>query len=125
MGALHAKENKCNDALILNMLGNICDSAIANIFIISNNTIFTPPLTEGCIAGVMRNFFIQFFKSHNYSLIEKPIAIKDVLEAEEIFLTNSIYNMRWVSAIDTKKYSCRLSNKIFQEITQTNPDVIC
>ncbi|MEO7266103.1 MAG: aminotransferase class IV, partial [Ferruginibacter sp.] len=59
MGALFAQQNKCNDALILNHHLRVCDSSNANIFIIINDTIITPPLSEGCIAGTIRKLVIQ------------------------------------------------------------------
>src|SRR5688572_24282553 len=50
MAALHAKKNRLNDNLVLNTSGNICESSMANIFIIKQEKVFTPLLTEGCVA---------------------------------------------------------------------------
>ena len=59
MAAIWAKENKLNDALILNQHDRICDSTIANVFWVKDNKIFTPPLNEGCVAGVMRRKILE------------------------------------------------------------------
>jgi branched-chain amino acid aminotransferase len=125
MGAIYAKENKCNDALITNHFGNICESTIANVFAIKNDVIITPPLSEGCIAGIMRNFVIQFLKTQQYPISENPITSDTILEADEIFLTNSIYNMRWVAGLESKKYRCTITQKIFHALRETNPEIIC
>ena len=64
MAAIWAKENKLNDALILNQHDRICDSTIANVFWVKDNKIFTPPLNEGCVAGVMRKKILEL-ATHN------------------------------------------------------------
>ena len=43
MAALHSKKQKWNDAFLLNTNGTICDSTIANVFIIKDDIILTPP----------------------------------------------------------------------------------
>lgn len=125
MGALFAKEQRCNDAIILNNVGNICDTTIANIFLINENHIYTPSLKEGCVAGTMRDFVIQQLKKTGYSLIETAINEADLYKASEVFLTNSIYNLRWVSAIGDNTYTNTITRKIFEQLHQTNPDVFC
>src|SRR5215204_740550 len=59
MAAIWAKENKLNDALILNQHERICDATIANIFWVKDARIFTPSLSEGCVAGVMRKKILE------------------------------------------------------------------
>ena len=66
MAGLFAKKNKLNDCILLNSFDRVCDSAIANVFIIKKNKIYTPPLTEGCVAGVMRRWMLEKFQLKNY-----------------------------------------------------------
>jgi len=125
MGALHAKKEKCNDAVILNQHHRICDSTIANIFLIKDNIIYTPSLAEGCIAGIMRSFIITALRRINVQVIEKEITIEELLHADEVFLTNSIYNLRWVKGIDNSVYSNEKTRDIYRLLLQTNSDVFC
>jgi branched-chain amino acid aminotransferase len=105
MGAKFAKNQYCNDAIILNSKRNICDSTIANIFFIKDKVIYTVALTEGCVAGVIRNWLINTLRILNYK-VEEIIVTKSMLyEADEIFLSNSIYNIRWVGSLDDKNYT--------------------
>jgi branched-chain amino acid aminotransferase len=69
MAGLFAKKNKLNDCIVLNSFDRVCDSAIANVFIIKGNTIYTPPLTEGCVAGVMRRWLLERFDLKPYRII--------------------------------------------------------
>jgi branched-chain amino acid aminotransferase len=62
VAAQYARAQKWNDALICNTAGNIIESTIANIFWVNDNQLYTPPLAEGCIAGVMRRHIMQSFE---------------------------------------------------------------
>jgi branched-chain amino acid aminotransferase len=125
MGALQAKKLKCNDAIIFNANLNICDSTIANVFLIKENIIYTPALSEGCIAGVMREFVINELRKNDFNVIEQSITEKDLANADEVFLTNSIYNMRWVSAVDSFNYQNKMTIEIYHLLKQTNPQEFC
>lgn len=114
MAALFAKNNKWNDALVLNQYNNICDSTIANVFICKDDVVYTPPLTQGCIAGVIRNVVIKKLLANNITVIEKSLQTEDVLQADEVFLTNSINNMQWVKQIEDKIYANTVAQKIYK-----------
>lgn len=113
MAALHAKQQKWNDALVFNQYGRIADSTISNIFLIKNEVIYTPVLSEGCVAGIMRKALIDYLKKSNWQVNETAVTVEDVLDADEIFLTNSISCMRWVQAVADKKYSNMRTQKIY------------
>lgn len=114
MGALYAKANKCNDALIVNCNGNICDSTIANVFYIKEKIVYTPALTQGCVAGVMRKYLIEKIRTLGFTVNESIVTKEDLIAADEIFLSNSIYNIRWVAGIEDKKFT----NQIIWEISE-------
>lgn len=125
MGALFAKKELCNDVIILNHLNQVCDTCIANIFLIKNSILYTPSLEEGCVAGTMRNYIVQQLSRSGYDIVETSITIETLMEADEVFLTNSMYNLRWVAGIADKKYSNSLTQKIYQQLCQTNSLVFC
>ena len=114
MAALFAKRNKLNDAILLNVNERICESAIANLFIIKGNNIYTPPLSEGCVAGVIRRWIIERFSPANYSVIERSLSIDDLLDAEEMFLTNSIRPIQWVQHFGEKVFENKKITEIYK-----------
>ena len=119
LAALKAKKEKWNDAIILNTMGNICDSTIANIFIIKDGIISTPSLKEGCVAGIMRKKIIQELAATHFELIEKEITKDELISADEVFFTNSMYNIRWVQRIENKEYVTTITQKIYAVILPT------
>jgi branched-chain amino acid aminotransferase len=100
MAALYAKQHRLNDCLILNTNGNVCDATIANIFIMKGNIVSTPPLSEGCVAGVMRRYLLEHLSSVGYKPAEVPITIPDIRNADEVLLSNAIYGIRWAEQFD-------------------------
>lgn len=125
MGALAAKKNKCNDALIFNQHGRICDSTIANVFIIKNDIIKTPPLTEGCVAGTMRHFLLEQLPKAGFEIQECPLSQEDIMAADEIFLCNAMTAIKWVAAIGDTTYENGQIKMIYEKIHQIFPDIFC
>ena len=92
LASIWAKQQNLDDALLINDLGNIIESTKANIFWTIGDDCFTPPLSEGCIAGVMREEIISIEK-----VTEKPCQMEDLLNADSIFLTNAVSNKKYIS----------------------------
>ncbi|MEO6229008.1 MAG: aminotransferase class IV [Ferruginibacter sp.] len=113
LAALHAKKEKWNDAILLNSNDRVCDTTIANVFIIKNGTVFTPSLSEGCVGGIVRAMLINELKKQNMPVEETALQVEDILTADEVFFTNSMYNIRWVQQIGDKNYENTLTQKIY------------
>ena len=113
MATIYAKKNKLDDCFLLNTYERVCEATIANIFWVKNNRVFTPPLSEGCVAGVMRRYLVEKIKN----VLEKPCSINDLENADEIFITNAIKGINWVKQFKRKHYfnevSLSLSNNFF------------
>lgn len=119
LAALTAKKEKWNDAILLNTSGRICDTTIANIFLVKKGVVYTPSLQEGCVAGVMRRVVIQNMSKSAIELVEKEISISELLDADEVFLTNSIYNIRWVKGIGDSSFQNNFTHQFFLDLQPT------
>ena len=108
IAARQAKESKWNDALICNTAGNIIESTIANIFWVKDKTVYTPPLADGCIAGTMRRYLLE-----KITVREESLSSEALFNADEVFLTNAMKQMRWVSNIGASQYSNVQATEIY------------
>lgn len=111
VAARQAKANKWNDALICNIKGNIIESTIANIFWIKEGELYTPPLAEGCVAGVMRRHVLN-----TVTVTEKILNEQTLLAADEVFVTNAIKGIKWVKGIGGREYSNQVTQNIFNSV---------
>ncbi len=99
LAAKFANENVFSDSLILNEKGHVCETSNANIFVLKNGKIITPPLTEGCVAGVARAVILEVF-----DVVEQPILLAELLEAEAVFIANSLKGLAAVKSIADKEF---------------------
>lgn len=111
MAGLFKKQNRLDEAIILNQQGFLCESISSNVFVVYDKQIYTPALSEGCIAGVMRNVVMKTAKANNISIIEAQISPEVLKEAEEVFITNATSGIRWVMGYGKKRY--------FNEVTKS------
>lgn len=118
MAAFHAKANGLNDCLVMNSYDRICDSTIANIFWIKDKQLFTPPLSEGCVAGVMRRYLGEKMLDAGYALEEMICTRQKLLEADEVFLTNALFGIRWVQQLRDSTYSNKLSAQLYKQFVK-------
>jgi branched-chain amino acid aminotransferase len=118
LAAKFAQKNKLDDAILLNAFGRICESSIANIFLLKNNKIYTPPLSEGCVAGVTRRSIVETFSLKKFSIEEKKLSVDDIFHSDEIFLTNSIQPIRWVKNFRGKVYGSEKVQEIFRSVVE-------
>ena len=118
LAALYAKQKGLNDCLLMNTDNRICDATIANVFWVSKNNIYTPPLSEGCVAGVMRRYLLE---STGIGIKEKPLTTEELEQADEVFLTNALYGIRWVKQFRNKLYSNNLSTDLYNRFIKISP----
>jgi branched-subunit amino acid aminotransferase/4-amino-4-deoxychorismate lyase len=112
MAAINAAEKQLDEVLIVNEKGAILESSSSNIFVVSNGVLYTPGLDEGCLAGTMRMQIINLAVSHGIKVYECTIFPQNIIAADEIFLTNSIKGISWVSGYRTKRYFNNTSRKL-------------
>jgi len=104
MAGLYQKQHRLDEAILLNQQGFLCESTSSNLFVVYQKQIYTPALSEGCVAGVMRSIVLQLAKTHNFPLIEAQINPEILNEAEEVFVTNASTGIRWVMGYGRKRY---------------------
>ncbi len=118
MAALWAKKNRLNDALLLNPYGAIADATIANVWIVKDGAIKTPALTEGCVNGVMRRFLLKSIRAASMPVEETTILMDDILQAQEVFLTNAITGIKWVRQCGNSNYTMATSSLLHSKFIQ-------
>ena len=91
-----------DDALLTNQTGNITEASGSNVFWIKNNTLFTPPVSSGCLSGITRGMILELAIALKLPTVQKDITPTQLGDAESVFLTNSIREIQPVIQIDGK-----------------------
>jgi branched-chain amino acid aminotransferase len=85
-----------DDALLLNTAGRVAESTVANIFVLVDGFMLTPPVGDGALPGIMRGEAIKLAKGE-----EGEVTPEKLMRASEVFLTNAL-GIRPVTHIDGK-----------------------
>jgi branched-chain amino acid aminotransferase len=104
MAGIWASENGYDDALILNEHGCVCEATSSNIFIVKNEQVITPPVSEGCVDGVKRRFIMHRLQEQQYPVKESVVTIEQVQDADAVFLTNAITGVVKVAQFEDRMY---------------------
>lgn len=91
-----------NEALFLNTQGFISEGAVSNIFFIQNGMVFTPKLKCGLLPGIIRNFLIKELPAIGFEVQEGEFTLQRLMEADSVFITNSIMGIMKVNKIQDK-----------------------
>ena len=117
MAGLYVKEKKLGDCILLNDKGNLIEGISSNIFLIKGKKLSTPALTEGPVAGIMRKQILKIANNVGFDINhESAITEKQLLEADEVFLTNSITGISWVLAYKEKRYFNSNAKKLIDQL---------
>lgn len=98
-----AEERGADEALLLNIEGDVAEAASSNVFWITNGTIGTPPVHEGALAGVTREMLLELCRLRQTPTMEQQISRAQLLGMDGVFLTNSATGIVPVSEIDAQK----------------------
>jgi len=107
-----------DECILINDYGNLVESISSNLFIVKENIIYTPSLDEGCIEGIMRDVIIDIALKKKFKVYDCALAPKDLLNADEIFLTNSISGINWVIAYKNKRFFNKISKEFLTELNK-------
>ncbi|HNQ00024.1 MAG TPA: aminotransferase class IV, partial [Bacteroidia bacterium] len=91
----------------------------SNIFLLKGKELITPSLSEACVAGVMRESIIRLMEEKGNPVLQTGIEVEDMFKADEIFLTDVIHGIRWVSAFRHKRFFNAFSRQLLKEIQES------
>ena len=118
-----AEKNGFDDSLMLDSNGYVAESTGANIFFVKNNKLYTP-IADCFLNGITRQTVIKLAKKNNIKIIEKRILPRELLKADEIFLTGTAVEITPISQIDNKKFNVgEITKKIislFSDLVEKN-----
>ncbi|HJP15649.1 MAG TPA: aminotransferase class IV, partial [Acidimicrobiales bacterium] len=90
-----AQEQNCSEALFLNTAGFLCEGTGSNIFVVIDDTLITPPLSSGCLAGITREIILELV-----DVVERDVHPTEFDLISEAFLSSSTRDVIPIARID-------------------------
>lgn len=117
LGGIFAQENDYDNCLLLNERKQVVEALNGNLFLIAGNTIKTPPLSDGCINGVLRKQLLAILKGMpEYSVEETSISPFELQKADELFLTNVIGGIISITKYRKKQFGNRVAGELVSKL---------
>lgn len=89
-----------DEAILLNERGEVAECTSANVFVVDGNRAWTPPLSDGCLAGVTRAVLLEEIHASGIEIGEKTLKPSDLESASEVFITSTTRELLPVSRIE-------------------------
>ena len=109
LACIEAKNKKADEALMFDINGNIATNNSTHFFYIKNKIVFTST-GNYCVKGITRKNVIDICKNNKILIKEKNFKLKEVLNADEAFVTGTFANIIPVKQINSKKFKVKSTN---------------
>jgi branched-chain amino acid aminotransferase len=116
-GSIYAKENAYDNCLLLNTNKSVVEALNGNIFLVKGDRIKTPPISDGCLKGVMRKQILEILlEDVNLITEESSISPFELQKADELFITNVIQGIVPITKYRKKTYKFDLAAELITKL---------
>jgi len=103
--------------ILTDQKGFLSEAADGNIFLRIKDQIITPASSNNCFPRIMTGIISELIPETGYSLtVSDKLKPQDLVKADEVFLTDDINGIRWISGYDKKRYYRKTSNTLFEKL---------
>lgn len=107
----------CDEAILLNTDGCVAECSASNIFIVEEGRLVTPPTDAGILPGITRGIVIDLAAKLGIELMQEAVSVERLLNAEDVFITNSVIEIMPVAAIDGREVGMGRRGKVTELLT--------
>lgn len=125
LGKMEARQRKVFDVLFLNEKGFVSECTASNIFGVKNSTLFTSHLSCGILGGITRKTVIEMAKGCGFQVEEGFLSLEDFYTADEVFLTNTSYEILPVVKLNGRKIGDGNSGKAVARLREDYHKLAC
>jgi len=124
LARVEALKNGYDEAIMLNYNGKVAEGSAENIFVVKNGIIKTPPLNADILNGITRDSVIKLIRADQIKLIQKNITLKELLKADEVFMTGTAAEVKSVTKVNKKLIGNGKVGKITKMLQKSFIDVV-
>lgn len=99
---LEARSRGFGNALVLDMLGNVAETASSNVFMVKDGIVYTPVANGTFLAGITRMRIMTLLREAGHEVVEKSLKVSDFMDADEIFSTGNHSKVLPIIGIEDK-----------------------
>lgn len=103
LARMEATHIGADEAILLNRNGFVTEGSADNVFIVKDDTLFTPPISDGALEGITRELILELAPKHGIKAKECSLAPYDLYTADECFLTGTATELIPVRDVDGRQ----------------------
>ncbi|MFD8155133.1 branched-chain amino acid transaminase [Streptomyces sp. NPDC059720] len=119
-----AKRAGYDDALMLTATGHIAEASAANLFLVRDGALITPPVSDGILPGITRDSVITLARDLGLDVTERSIPRSEVYLADEGFLTGTAAEIVPVASVDERPMGVRGVGPVTKQVRELFKDVV-
>jgi len=97
-----ARRGRAAEALRFNTKNRLAEGAVSNVFVVTGGRLRTPPVEDGLLPGITRAAVLEVAESLDIPAAQESLTVHDLLDADEVFLTNSIMEVMPVARVEAR-----------------------
>ena len=111
-----AKKRSAHETIVLNTDDYVAECVVSNVFFINNGRVVTPSLDTNILPGITRRTVLDICKDSSIPAGEELFKVETLLNADEVFITNSLMEIMPVSRVEGSKIGKAVPGKITQQL---------
>lgn len=119
-----AKLAGADEAILLNEHGFLAEGSMSNIFLVSDNALLTPSEDSGILLGITREVVLELAPSLDIKTTERKIALKELLQADEAFFTNSLIEIMPLTQVDEQNIGSGRAGAVTQRLIAAYKELV-
>jgi branched-chain amino acid aminotransferase len=116
LAKLEARQRGADEALMLNAQGMVAETSVANVFVVRDGVLLTPPATDGALEGVTRATVMELAATLGIPVREQTLGRYDFFAAEEAFLTGSGAGIVPIRSLDARAIGAGRPGPVFEKV---------
>jgi branched-chain amino acid aminotransferase len=116
MAKLEARRRGADEALLLNLAGQVAEASVANVFAVRDGALVTPPGSDGALEGITRATVLELAAAIGLLAHERTLGRFDLFAASEVFLCGSGAGFVPVRSLDARPIGAGRPGPVYERV---------
>jgi branched-chain amino acid aminotransferase len=116
LARMTARAAGCDDAILLNEQGYLAADSTTNVFLVSRGELITPCFEISILPGITREAILEIARAANIQTQERQVELKELIEAQEAFVTNSILELMLLVSVESRPIGSGKPGKLTRDL---------
>jgi branched-subunit amino acid aminotransferase/4-amino-4-deoxychorismate lyase len=119
-----ARRARATEAIRFNTKNRLAEGAVSNVFLVREGRLLTPPVEEGLLPGVTRAAVLGLAAETGVPAEQRPLTVHDLLDADEVFLTNAIMELLPVVRVEQREIGAGRPGPVWRRLAEAYREAV-